>query len=81
MKGPNNVTTANVKRLAANAGLQWLHHPLLYGQMCVVRCKPLQYKEKEQSLKSDSKKHANLNRTQRLHSLFLVGSNRLKTKI
>ena len=38
MKGPNNVTTGNVKRLAAHAGLHWLHHPLLDGQMYVVRC-------------------------------------------
>jgi hypothetical protein len=42
---------------------------------------PLQYKEKEQSLKSVSKKHTHLTRTQRLHALVEVGSNRFKTKI
>jgi len=42
---------------------------------------PLQYKQKEQSLKSDSKKQAHLTSTQRLHALVAVGSNRFKIKI
>ena len=46
-----------------------------------MRCMPPQYKEKQQSPKSSSEKHTYLTRTQRIHALVEVGSNRFKTKI
>ena len=61
IKGPNNGTTGSVKKARCTSWFTMATPSspttqLLYGHMYVLRCMPLQYKEKEHSMKSASKK-------------------------